>query len=220
MSMNLNQYPTLMCSLPPLPAEFEQPHVPISRPRLEDRLQMLADWEVDMIRTLEKFWRWKSESDGEKPSDLYEKLIGMSHKTELLECINVLADIRMLTVAVRSRILKKKIKYPVGQYGPHIIRNWQVPDFGLGLRFPWLTEFRNQLENRRYAEAERKVCRLVWQEMAKIADRHHFDLSAVIAYLVRWDLINRWAVRDLDKGLDRFNTLVKEAIGDYAGQIE
>ncbi|MCB2182414.1 MAG: DUF2764 domain-containing protein [Desulfobulbaceae bacterium] len=218
--MNLNQYQTLICSLPRLPADFEQPHVPISRPRLENRRQMLDEQDVEMLKTLERFWRWEGARDDEKPQALYEKLVEMSPDPGVLECVNVLADIRMLTAAVRSRIMKKKIDVQVGRWGAHIVRNWEVPDFGLSLRFPWLTEFRNLLENRQYTKAERKVCRIAWQEMAKVADHHYFDLPAFISYIVRWDLIRQWAVRDHDRGLERFNTLVEEAIGDYAGQIE
>jgi hypothetical protein len=181
---------------------------------------MLGDRDGELIRTLERFWRWEFCGVDTPPQNLYDRLVAMSGDPELLECIEILTDIRMLTVAVRSKILNKKISRPAGRWGAHIVRNWSVPDFGLSVRFPWLTEFRALLENKQYTQGERKVCHVVWREMARIADGHYFDLPALIAYLIRWDLVNRWAVRDPDSGCNRFDTLVEEAIGDNAGQIQ
>jgi hypothetical protein len=107
----------------------------------------------------------------------------------------------------------------VGRWGEHIVRNWQTPDFGLALRFPWLPGFRDLLEKKDYAGAERLLCRITWQAMARAAEHHYFDLTVIICYLVRWDIINRWAVRDRARGIDRFTTLVKEAIGKHAAEI-
>lgn len=215
----MKQYPTLICSLPRLPADFEQTHVPISRPRLENRLQMLEEPDAALIHTLECFWRWEFYRPDRPPAKLYAELLAMTADAGLLECIDRLTDIRVLTVVVRARLLNQKMAQPPGRWGAHITRNWRLADFGLGRRFPWLPEFRQLLENKQYTRAERQLCRTVWQEMKRVADWHQFELPAVISYLVRWDLINRWAVRDYARGVNRFNTLVEEAIGDYAGQI-
>mgnify|MGYP001064687674 CR=1 FL=1 len=218
MGRNSGHFPTLVASLPRLPSDFEQPHVPISRPRLENRLQMLPEEELELVRLVDGFWRWEYQ-EREGP-DIYAAMVSRIDNPAVLECIQVLADIRMLTVAVRARLRGGKPEAVVGRWGEHILRNWQTPDFGLVLRFPWLTEFRGLLENKDYAGAERRVCRIVWHEMARAAENHYFDLTVIISYLVRWDIINRWAVRDHARGVDRFTALVKEAIGDHAGKIE
>jgi hypothetical protein len=216
--MALNQHATLLCSLPRLPADFEQPHVPLSWPRMENRLRMLDADEVRLLATLGAFWRWELARPDHDPVRLYEELLALGQDDDgLLECVETLADIRMLTVAVRAKAMDRTVAAAVGRWGAHVLRHWQLPEFGLGLRFPWLAEYGHHLENRQYAQAERTACRVIWQQMAAIADRHYFDLVAIIAYLVRWDLISRWAARDSEAGRDRFHTLVKEALGDYAG---
>jgi hypothetical protein len=220
MEMTFNQHPTLICSLPRLPGDFEQPYLPISRPRLESRLSMLTEAEQEIIKLLERFWRWEATPVDENPQELYTELLRRCSAPGLRECLEVLADIRLLSVALRARKAGKKIDAPLGRWGPTVLRNWELPDFGLGLRFPWLAEIETFLNKRQYLRAERKVCQTVWQEMSRIADRHYFDLAFIFTYLVRWDLINRWAVRDPKEALGRFNTLVKEVIGTYAGKIE
>lgn len=219
--MALNQHATLLCSLPPLPVDFEQPHVPLSWPRMESRVRMLDPHEIKLLGTLADFWRWEFAQHSRQPSRLYEKLLEMSNGNDgLRQCLMVLADIRMLTVAVRAKAMEMRLDTAVGRWGDHVRRNWQVPDFGLSRRFPWLTDYGRHVEQKRYTEAERKACQVIWREMARVADYHSFDLAAIIAYLVRWELISRWAARDGAAGRQRFNTLVEEAIGDYAGKID
>lgn len=216
---NRSEYFTLIASLPPLPLALEQAGLPINRPRLESRLDMLSDWDREIIVRLEKFLRWERQPDRHSDRAVmaaYGKIIADIEYPLARRIVATLMDIRIIVAALRRRRRNLPPLEPVGNWGRHIVRNWQRPDFGLGVRFPWLDRLRLDLEENRVGEAHRLIITEIWGYLRKLADRHYFDFEAVMLYLVRWDVVNGWIRQDPEQGRARFNQLAREAMGQYA----
>lgn len=48
--------------------------------------------------------------------------------------------------------------------------------------------------------------------MKKIGQGHYFDFEAVIIYVLRWDINDRWAKNDEKKAIQQFEKLVEQAL--------
>jgi hypothetical protein len=214
-----SEYFTLIASLPPLPLTPEQAGLPINRPRLESRLGMLSDRDRVIIEQLEKFLRWERRPDQHSDRAVmatYARIVADIEYPLAREIVTTLMDIRIIVAALRRRRRNLPPLEPVGSWGRHIVRNWQQPNFGLGVRFPWLDRLRLDLEEDKVMEAHRLIIAEIWDYLRQLADRHYFDFEAVMLYLARWDVVNNWIRHDPEKGRARFNQLTREVLGQYA----
>ncbi len=216
---NRSEYFTLIASLPPLPLDFEQAGLPINRPRLESRLDMLSDRDREIIARLERFLRWERRPDQHTDRAAiaaYEGIVADIEYPLAREIVTTLMDIRIIVAALRRRRHELASIEPVGSWGRHIVRNWQRTNFGLGVRFPWLEPLRLALVENKVMEAHHLVTSIIWDYLRKLADRHYFDFEAVMLYLVRWDVLSNWIKQDRDRGRERFKQLTREVMGGYA----
>ena len=62
-------------------------------------------------------------------------------------------------------------------------------------------------------EKERKIDNIRWAELSELTAFDYFDLNAVIAYLVKANMVARWAQLDAKVGREMFNRLVAELDG-------
>jgi len=211
-------YYTLVSSLPGLPAEYEQLHVPISRPRLEDRLQSVEQETrqfIDLLLLLLSFDSNPREESGKKAQARYAELSGSIDDRQIRKLFATVIDVRDLLAALRARILEQEPPHFLGAYGPRIRRNWHHLDFRLGHRFPWIQEVARHLANNRILAAEKKMSQICWSELRRLGQRHHFTLRALLTYLLRWLIIRHWADRNLERGQKRFSTLLDETMNGY-----
>ena len=49
-----------------------------------------------------------------------------------------------------------------------------------------------------------------------MANNFTFSFEAVLLYLARWEIVDRWTSRDADAGLVRFDQMIEETLGEYA----
>lgn len=218
MTPNTGTYYTLLASLPTMPADYRQPHVPISRPRLEDRLAMLDEENrllVDLLFALMAFdTSAAAQCDPEKRA-LHERLIAAMPDQATREPVELWIDAMDIAAAHRARQQKKEPPAMLGSYADHIKRHWQHPQFNLGLRCSWIAKVGQRLENAQIVQAEDAVYQAIWQQLRRYGERHYFSLPALVTYLIQWHLVSRWAVRDKKIGADRFTSLLHEAINGH-----
>jgi hypothetical protein len=50
----------------------------------------------------------------------------------------------------------------------------------------------------------------------KRAEDYYFSFEAVVLYIARWDIMRRWQQLQAERGREIFETLVTEALGEYA----
>jgi len=218
MTPDANIFYTLLTSLPAMPADFRQPHLPISRPRLEDRLSMLDRDSlafVDLLFSLMAFDTSAAEHCDPERQVLFEKIHEAMPDQAIRRQIDFLIDSWDIAAALRARQHKKQPPLMLGQYAGHIRRFWQHPQFNLGLRFTWINTVVQLLKNDRIVQAENEIYQAVWQMVRQQTEQHYFSMSALITYLIQWHLISRWSARDEKTGAKRFTSLLAEAIDGY-----
>jgi hypothetical protein len=127
-------------------------------------------------------------------------------------------DMRMIGVALRCR--RRGLPLPtvgVGQWFDHIRLNFNQPDFKLGQIFPWIPEAERLLAQGDLLNLYRQyVLGATWTYLKKRAEDYYFSFEAVVLYIARWDIIRRWQQLQAERGQEIFETLVTEALGEYA----
>ena len=58
---------------------------------------------------------------------------------------------------------------------------------------------------------------IVWQKADSLSIFHYFDLTAVLAYVTKLHIVDRWLALDPEKGRDLFFKLVQEVKGTFKG---
>jgi len=64
---------------------------------------------------------------------------------------------------------------------------------------------------------ERGLDNLLWNKIDELATFHYFDIEAVLAYVAKLHIVNRWLTLDAEAGRELFRRLVKEVRGTYKG---
>ena len=95
-----------------------------------------------------------------------------------------------------------------------IIKHWHEKDFGIGHLLPWIHEANSLLEQDKTFELEKALLDLVWRHYARVGSHHYFDFPAVVIYVLRWDVINRWSGYNKDLAILRFDELVTAGLAN------
>ena len=212
-------YYTLIASLPHLPAHFELERDPITAPRLQQRLQMLEPEDAAVLRQLEDFLAWDRQPLDRTDEEViarYDALMPTIRNPLVREVIDDRMDVRTITSGLRRRRAGLSAPPGVGRLVGHIRRNWSHPEFNLQARYPWIEQFAGLLEAGEAAEAERLLFSVSWTRWSRLAQRYYFSFEAVLLYVARWWIIDRWTTRDAEAGRQRFEQLVTETLGEYA----
>ena len=67
---------------------------------------------------------------------------------------------------------------------------------------------------------EQIILEISWDHWYKLAEHYFFSFEAVLIYLARWEIINRWLSRDAQLGQERFEQLVTESLSEYVNLYE
>lgn len=87
-------------------------------------------------------------------------------------------------------------------------------DFGLRAELPYVEQLVSAvLDEHNMVEKERKIDNIRWNKLSELATFDYFDLNAVIAYLVKVNMVARWAALDAKVGREMFDRLVSELDG-------
>jgi hypothetical protein len=219
------QYTTLIAGLPHQPALFTEKQTARSRIRLEARLAMLDDDHRRLLGLIEDLLAWSRQefelSDAEVVrrakrllEDLPEGLIRDIAEGGL--------DMRTIVAALRRRKAGGAAPGPTevfghGRWVAHIRRYWSEPDFHLGGVFPWVPEANRLLAADDTIGLQRLLLTESWRRLGRIADDgHEFDFAAVLVYVLRWAIVDRWTRYDAEQATVRFEELLWAGLGDYA----
>ena len=87
-------------------------------------------------------------------------------------------------------------------------------DFGLRAELPFVEQLVAAVaDEHNMIEKERKIDNIRWAELSELTTFDYFDLNAVIAYLVKVNMVARWAALDAKVGREMFDRLVSELDG-------
>jgi len=211
-------YYTLVASLPRLPHFEDAEWLPLSRKQLEQRLSMLTEEDSLQLRLAEDLVKWQRQPitrTSEQVERKYKQVLAQISSVALREIVEYRMAQRTALVALRRRRLGLPV--PAGDevwgVGPwlHLMREgWERNDLGLEHLLPWIGEAAALLESGAALELERLLMNAVWRRLGRIAERSPFGFEPVIAFVFRWDILQRWLSYDAQAGKAHFQQLVAE----------
>ena len=87
-------------------------------------------------------------------------------------------------------------------------------DFGLRGELPYVDAVIAAVNDEaNLVEKEHKIDRIRWSEASELATFDYFDINAILSYLVRVNIVARWARLDAARGRELFARLLKELDG-------
>lgn len=224
----MNQYVTLIASLPPHIAKlFATRQTPISRLKLNERLEMLepchakdlalienlVHWDRMPIETTSREMIWR----GEQAQDQIENEFVKEIISWRLEMRTIVKALRLRGTGQNAPLAASK--WGFGRWLRSIEAHWDEPAFGLDRHFPWLIEASGLLEENNHLALERLLLGQLWDYYGRVAEQHYFDFEAVVVYVLRWDVIDRWSRYNGQRAEQRFGEMLDSALADYAAMF-
>ncbi len=215
-----NQYTLLVSSLPQHKRDlFDSEHTPVSEIQLNKRLQWLDEEDARDLALINEvlYWSTMAQSSDDDFVQHASRYLPQVSNEFFRRMIMWRLEMRTLIAALRHRQQgvvptgEDEVK-GFGRWPLMITRNWQQVDFGLGRHFPWLEEAARLIDEEQAQALEKLLLNLVWQQYERQGFGHYFDFEAVVIYVLRWDVINRWRQCEAQAALERFNRIVDQCM--------
>jgi len=216
-------YITLVASLPYLPPFEKAERSPITRLRLDQRLNTLKSSDAQQLAKAEAVVSWRM-SPARPKTDKEMVLRSRAAMQEisqpaLREFIEFRIDQQTILVGLRLRnaVFESSFLEQVSgasRRAGKIASHWDDPDFKLAAVYPWIPEARSYLEANDACGLDRLMMRIIWQRLSCIAESNRFGFEAVFAFVFKWDILQAWLARDAVKAKSRFQELIKEVKND------
>ncbi len=223
-----NAYIMLISSLPSPEALFLAKRPPLSRLRLDQRLRVLTPEDAEELKLVEHVLHW-----GELPIGMTDEQI-IARAREAMDKIEnetlqlIIRDrleIRTCMAALRRRHRGDPAPAPgtawgFGRWTNHIARNWTEATFRLDGVFPWLRQADTLLKEGDTLALQRLILEQAWKMISRYAGEHEFDFEAVVIYVLKWNIVDRWGRYNGEEAAKRFEELTDAGLGEYAAVFE
>ncbi len=223
-----NVYIMLMASLPSPEGLFLAKRPPLSRLKLERRLRVLKPEDARALKLTEQALHW-----GEMPITMTDEEIVTRAKKAVREIENEIVclmirnrlEIRTCMVALRRRHRGEQAPAPgtvwgYGRWTAHIARNWNEGTFRLDRVFPWLRQADKLLKDGDTLPLQRLILEQAWTSVNRLKGQHQYDFEAVVAYVIKWNIVDRWGRYNNEEAAKRFEELTQAALGEHANLLE
>lgn len=217
----MTSYYMLMTSLPRHNKQYKIKQTPISRIQLEKRLKLLTESERNILTSI-TYCIWDSWFDPKLPLNetiKKSKMLLLLKNPFIENMIYWFFDIRSVFVALRLRKIQsftpanpKDLWFTC--LSTRLIKNWNIPDFGLKSVYPWLAEISNKMSSKETATVEDIFLTLIWKHLDSIETRHFYDFEALIIYLMRWKIVDYWSSFNEKIASDRVHELTDKILAD------
>lgn len=222
MSNNV-KYVDLITSLPYNGNLFSSKEIPISRIRLDIFLNRL---EEEDLRTLLKYEKIinshatyrdiKDQIFFNKVGDFLEKISNNLIKELLTERTKLIILIGFL----RKKVLDEKIEYNIksetfSSFISYLKNHSELPDLGLSHKYPWIIQLIKLMKEGNSVAAERIILAFIWKYLFKISCIYEFNFEAIILYITRWNIIERWVNYNSEEAKKRMVTITDNILEDY-----
>lgn len=219
-----NAYVMLISSLPKPEPIFVAKQTPLSRLKLDQRLRVLPPGHAAVLHRVEEALRWDHlpiELSDADVVDRGRKALAQIDNEVLTRIIRDRLEIRTCVAALRRRLRGETapatgMRWGVGRWVHHIARYWTEPTFRLDGVFPWLREADRLLKDGDSLALERLLLQESWQKLVRQAGEHQFDFEAVVIYVLKWNIVNRWTKYNSEAAARRFQDLTDAGLGRFA----
>lgn len=210
----------LMASLPPIPPLFSESRTPISRWRLEKRLELLSPEDSRELAGLLDVIHWHRvpiETTDAEIVDRARQLLAELQSPLVREAARFRLELRSIVAALRRRAAgetppERGEKWGVTGLSDTIVRNWTRPDFGLGASRPWLETVNDAILAGDATAVERIQLQTSFRHHERAAEGHYFDFEAVALYVLRWDIVHRYTSYDEAEAIQRYEEMVVDGL--------
>ncbi len=228
-----DRYTMLMASLPHLAlprsggaaVPFVCDRTPINRIRLEQRLGWMDDDDRALLGRIERALAWEllpiGVTDRELVATVADLLAELADRgaAELARVVQDRFELRTLVAGLRRRQAGQSA--PTEVFGDpetcaRIRRGWNAARFGLGALHGWLADAERLLRAGDAVGLERLLITASWRQLEERGFGHHFDLVAVVVWVLKWGLIDRAVRHDPGAADRRFHTLLDAARAGHA----
>lgn len=217
--MSSPDYTALLCSLPHLVDPFQYQRQSISLVQLQKRMNMLSYDDYVWLNKVRQIFYWGGISLDQDEVSLVAKanrLMAELHDPDIKSWLLWRMDIRSILAAMRRRKegqgAPKDFLWAYGNYIHHIQRNWASPCFKLEGRYPFLSDIERHFQAGESYKLEQCLLKVIWHFYKTRTPNKDNGFSAVILYLMKWDLIDRWRQYDKEIGAQRFQQLVSACL--------
>ena len=217
----------LVASLPYHGPLFGARQTPLSRIRLNQRLNLLDPADRDLLDRITDLLDWMRHGIGRSDTDILANaryLLPRIADPTLKELVTRRLELRSLVAALRSRRRgegppARDVAWGFGRWMQQIRINWNEPGFRLGHACPKVLELQRLLENGAILGFERLLLGMIWRDLEHLSEEHSFDFEAVVIYTLRWDLVYRWTGYDGEAAVRHFDELTGQALSGVALEI-
>ena len=216
--MGSQPYYTLLASLPPLPRFDRAERLPITRERLHRRYIMLTPEDAALLEHVATFLAWPRQTATRTDEEMiagFKKMEEHISHPALQSFFKFPIDQRTIMAALRRR--HRGLPAPaagepwgVGRFVRHIENNWDDPYFKLSAVYPWIQQARTNLESGETLALERLLKNVMWDYVDRSVQPYDFGFQAVLAYMIKWDILNQWLSYNVEEAKERFEELVAE----------
>ncbi|EPJ47737.1 MAG: hypothetical protein OFPII_11490 [Osedax symbiont Rs1] len=219
---NQDAYITLISSFPASERLFIEKQAPLSRLRLDQRLKALTPDDANTLLSIESLFAWQHYSMDDSDEAIIQRarqVLAQIRQPTLRAIITERLELRTAVAALRLR--KEGAVAPISPWGfgrwtKTIEANWADAVFALGTAMPWLHEANNLINNQDPLGFERYILQVTYRQLQRHGARHSFDFEAVVIYVLKWHIFDRWSHSNTEAAARRFEALVQSALGKYA----
>ncbi|MCG8689840.1 MAG: hypothetical protein MI806_01390 [Minwuiales bacterium] len=217
-------YVMLISSLPGVQALFLTKQPPLSRLKLDQRLRVLAPEDAEILKLVEDALNWRQLPIAASEQDVIDR--GRQAMTRIdNETLQLIVrdrlEIRTCIAALRRRYRGEGpptdgTPWGFGRWVGQIARNWTEPTFRLDGVFPWLREADRLMRDDDTIALERLILEQSYKSLQRRAGEHAFDFEAVVIYVLKWSIVDRWSRYNAEAASRRFEDLTEAGLGSFA----
>lgn len=219
-----DRYIMLISGLPSPEAIFVAKQPPLSRLKLDQRLRVLTAEDAETLEQVEHALQWDRLPMSLSEEEVVERgrqSLSLFENEVVQQIVRDRLELRTCVAALRRRNRGEGppasgTAWGVGRWVNHIARNWTEPAFRLDRTFPWLREADRLMKQNDTEPLERLLLESAWKAVERQAGEHVFDFEAVVVYVLKWSIIDRWVRYNAEAAAKRFHDLTEAALGDYA----
>jgi hypothetical protein len=218
-----DSYVMLIACLPRSERLFLAKQPPISRLKLERRLQQLSPEHREVLRQVETALNWRDIELGASDAAVLERAeraIAALDSQSLRDVIRERLELRTCLAALRRRARGEgpppaSERWGFGRWLRRIEQCWGEAGLGIERVFPWIVQADQLLRQPDPEALERLILERYFRALHRHGQRHAFDLEAVVIYVLKWDIFDRWASANREGAARRFDALTEEGLGAY-----
>jgi len=215
-----SRYYALVASLPALPELERAEQTPINAIKLRTRLADLTAPDRNLLDRVESLLHWERLRMDTPDAALIAAASAAMPTLAARGLDDLVRDRLELRTVIAALRRKQAGQAPPGPgevwgFGRHrdlIRRSWDRSDLGLSHVFPAVRDIAGLIRDGDPDGLERFLLVHVWRALARAGEGHYFDFRAVVIYVLRWNILDRWLSYDGAAAAERFELLCNDAL--------